>query len=70
MTLPLLLLTPAEALADSLHGLDQRIAAPLDEVPALRRAWADSLIERLQARGYALIPLSDVAPSAVGGTDG
>lgn len=43
MTLPLLLQTPAEALADSLHGLDQRIEgrAGCRSCYHMRRAHAD-----------------------------
>jgi len=61
--------TPVDALADSLHGLDARIHAPLDEVPALRLAWAESLIERLQARGFDVVATGQVALTTVGGTE-
>lgn len=58
--------TAAEALADSLHGLDARIHAPLDAVAALRSEWAESLVERLRARGFEIVPAGQVALSEVG----
>lgn len=66
--------TAVEALADSVYGLDHRIAAPLDEVPALRRQWAEALVERLQARGFTVVAIDhqlvlEVALSAVGGSE-
>lgn len=59
--------TATEALADALKGLDHRMVIPLDELPAVRIQWADTLIARLRARGFDIL---EVAPTTVGGTDG
>lgn len=47
-------LSPLQALADSLHGLDNRIQVHPDEVASLRAEWARSLVDRLAARGFAV----------------